>query len=120
VTCCERVIFAGPVVLSWLVMPLLLSCPTWGVSASVCVDAVVSGDAFRAHFPVADVSVYCGCMIAGPLVLSWLVMQPAPAVPVPAPAPAPAVTPTVVSARVRYGVVSYGGVECSRSLWGSS
>jgi hypothetical protein len=62
VMCCEGVIFAGPVVLS-LVMPLLLSCPTWGVSASVCVDAVVSGDAFRAHFPVADVSVYCGCAV---------------------------------------------------------
>jgi hypothetical protein len=43
------------------------------------------------------------------MMLSWLVMQPAPAVPVPALAPAPAVAPTVVSARVHYGVVSCVG-----------
>ncbi len=85
----------------------------------MCVDAVVSGDAFRAHFPVADVSVYCGCAVG----CDWMIVAGDAAgarCPNARAAPAPAVTPTVVSARVRYGVVSYRGVECSRSLWGSS
>jgi hypothetical protein len=46
------------------------------------------------------------------MMLSWLVMQPAPTVP----APAPAAAPTVVSTRVR-GVASCGGSVCSRSTW---
>ncbi len=51
------------------------------------------------------------------LMLLWLVLQPAPAVPAPAPTPALAAAPTVVSARLRCGVVSCGGVVCARSLW---
>jgi hypothetical protein len=52
----------------------------------------------------------CGVWGSLMMMLVWLVMQPAPTVPVPAPAP------TVVSARVRYGVVSCRSGVCARSL----
>jgi hypothetical protein len=51
------------------------------------------------------------------MMLSCLVMQPAPTVPAPATAPAPAAALTAVSARVRYGVVSCGGGACARLVW---
>ena len=48
------------------------------------------------------------------MMLSWLVMQPAPAVPAPALVPAPAAAPTVARAHVRCGVVSWRGGVCAR------
>jgi hypothetical protein len=146
---CPRLCALVPTVATMLMMSRLLMHlgPLCGSRWLRLADVGAAGDAFASHcsccarcdecqrlcsliLPWLDAfRVHCscrGCPCGGSLMmmLSCLVMQPAPTVPAPATAPAPAAALTAVSARVR-GRVVWGwcvralGVGSSRAVLGA-